>query len=81
MLREIVKNGGEVHFRTALTGVSLKNGALTAVRADGMDIPCERAIIAVGHSARDTFLALHENGVYFEPKAFSVGVRIEHLQS
>ena len=81
MRREIVKNGGEVHFRTALTGVSLKNGALTAVRADGMDIPCERAIIAVGHSARDTFLALHENGVYFEPKAFSVGVRIEHLQS
>ena len=81
MRREIVKNGGEVHFRTALTGVSLKNGALTAVRADGMDIPCERAVIAVGHSARDTFLALHENGVYFEPKAFSVGVRIEHLQS
>ena len=71
MRREIVKNGGEVHFRTALT----------AVRADGMDIPCERAVIAVGHSARDTFLALHENGVYFEPKAFSVGVRIEHLQS
>lgn len=81
MRREIVKNGGEVHFRTALTGVSLKNGALIAVRADGMDIPCERAVIAVGHSARDTFLALHENGVYFEPKAFSVGVRIEHLQS
>ena len=80
MRREIVKNGGEVHFRTALTGVSLKNGALTAVRADGMDIPCERAVIAVGHSARDTFLALHENGVYFEPKAFSVGVRIEHAQ-
>ncbi len=70
-----------MHFRTALTGISLKNGALTAVRADGMDIPCERAVIAVGHSARDTFLALHENGVYFEPKAFSVGVRIEHLQS
>ena len=70
-----------MHFRTAQTGVSLKIGALTAVRADGMDIPCERAIIAVGHSARDTFLALHENGVYFEPKAFSVGVRIEHLQS
>lgn len=81
MRQEIVKYGGEVHFRTALTGVSLKNGVLTAVRADGMDIPCERAVIAVGHSARDTFFALHENGVYFEPKAFSVGVRIEHLQS
>ena len=80
MRQEIVKYGGEVHFRTALTGVSVKNGVLSGVRADGMDIPCERAVLAVGHSARDTFFALHENGVYFEPKAFSVGVRIEHLQ-
>lgn len=38
-------------------------------------------MLAIGHSARDTFAALHGNGVYFEPKAFSVGVRIEHLQT
>ena len=38
-------------------------------------------MIALGHSARDTFVALHRNGVYLEPKPFSIGVRIEHLQS
>lgn len=81
MRREIIKNGGEVRFRTPLTGVSVKNGALCAVQADGQDIACERAVLAIGHSARDTFAALHGNGVYFEPKAFSVGVRIEHLQT
>ena len=80
MRREIIKNGGEVRFRTSLTGVSVKNGALCAVQADGQDIACERAVLAIGHSARDTFAALHGNGVYFEPKAFSVGVRIEHPQ-
>lgn len=79
--REIVRLGGEVCFRTAMTGISLQSGALRAIRAGGDEIACERAVAAVGHSARDTFFALHENGVYFEPKAFSVGVRIEHLQS
>ena len=81
MRREIIKNGGDVRFRTPLTGVSVKHGALCAVQADGQDIACERAVLAIGHSARDTFAALHGNGVYFEPKAFSVGVRIEHLQT
>lgn len=59
MRREIIKNGGEVRFRTPLTGVSVKNGALCAVEADGQDIACERAVLAIGHSARDTFAALH----------------------
>ena len=78
---DIIANGGEVHFGTALTGVSVQNGALRAVRTADGETACERAVIAIGHSARDTFYALHENGVYFVPKAFSVGVRIEHLQS
>ena len=81
MRRDIVKNGGEVRFGTALTGVSVQNGALCAVRTADGETACERAVVAIGHSARDTFAALHQNGVYFEPKAFSVGVRIEHLQS
>ncbi|HIX90250.1 MAG TPA: hypothetical protein H9845_05095 [Candidatus Agathobaculum pullicola] len=81
MRREIIQNGGEVRFGTRLTGVSVKNGALRGVQAGGEAIACERAVLAIGHSARDTFDALHQNGVYFEPKAFSVGVRIEHLQS
>lgn len=41
MRREIIKNGGEVRFRAPLTGVSVKNGALCAVQADGQDIACE----------------------------------------
>ena len=80
MRHEVIKNGGEVRFDTALTSVQIQNGVLCAVDAAGQAIPCERAVIAVGHSARDTFAALHENGVFFAPKAFSVGVRIEHLQ-
>ena len=81
MREEIVRQGGEVRFRTALTGVRLQNGRLAAVRTAAGETACERAIVAIGHSARDTFAALHADGVFFEPKAFSVGVRIEHLQS
>ncbi len=80
MRREIIKNGGEVRFRTPLTGVSVKNGALCAVQADGRTSPasgrCWPSVTGARHLA-----ALHGNGVYFEPKAFSVGVRIEHLQT
>lgn len=81
MRRSIIAAGGEVRFGARLTGVTLRNGALRAVAAEGDELACERAVLAIGHSARDTFFALHENGVYLEPKPFSVGVRIEHLQS
>lgn len=81
MRRALIAAGGEVRFGCRMDGVLLQNGALRAVCADGQQLACERAVIAVGHSARDTFFALHQNGVYLEPKAFSVGVRIEHLQS
>ena len=81
MRRAIEKSGGEVRFGTALTGVLMRNGVLCAVRTADGETACERAVVAIGHSARDTFDALHQDGVYFEPKAFSVGVRIEHLQS
>lgn len=77
----IEENGGTVRFRTRLTGVRLENGALQGVQTSDGAEPCSHAVIAIGHSARDTFAALHQSGVYFEPKAFSVGVRIEHLQS
>ena len=46
-----------------------------------MHLDCDRAILAIGHSARDTFAMLLESGVPMEPKAFSMGVRIEHRQS
>ncbi len=76
----IVENGGAVHFRTRMTGLLLRGGRLAAVEADGQALPCERAVLAVGHSARDTFRMLHATGIELCPKPFSVGVRIEHTQ-
>lgn len=80
MREQIIAWGGEVNFRTALTGIQHKNGHLCAVDAQGQSISCEQAILALGHSARDTFFSLHAQGIFFEPKPFSVGARIEHLQ-
>lgn len=88
-LREVVKNirkeiitlGGEVHFTSRVTDISVKNGKVRAVAVNGAQIPAENVILAAGHSARDTFAMLKTKGVLLEAKPFSVGARIEHLQS
>ena len=80
MREEIIRNGGEVRFHAALTGLRIENGALKAVEVNGEEMACERLILAIGHSARDTFEMLKKAGVPMEPKPFSVGVRIEHRQ-
>jgi len=80
--KRIINLGGEVRFCAQVTGVHLKNGVLTGLRInDSEDLPCTRAIFAIGHSARDTFAMLLESNVPMEPKPFSMGVRIEHPQS
>lgn len=76
----IVAHGGRVCFGTTLTGLRMKSGKLAALQIDTEEIGCEQAVLAIGHSARDTFAALYDAGLYMEPKAFSVGVRIEHRQ-
>ena len=89
MLREVVKNireeiislGGEIRFLTKVDDICIKNGKIVSVSAEGMEFSAENVIIAAGHSARDTFAMLKEKGVLMEAKPFSVGVRIEHLQS
>ena len=82
---KIMDLGGEVRFGTKLTKLALDNGQLTGIyiEKDGQEqlIPCDHAILAIGHSARDTFTALLEQNVPMEPKPFSMGVRIEHKQS
>jgi uncharacterized FAD-dependent dehydrogenase len=79
---EIIALGGEVRFETRVADVVLENGAMRAVMTQtGEVIEGDRFIFAVGHSSRDTFEALHQRGVPFEAKPFSVGVRIEHPQS
>jgi len=74
--------GGEIRFQSRVDDVHIDNGQLCAVQlADGEVIPCRHLVLAVGHSARDTFEMLHRRGVYLEAKAFSIGLRIEHPQS
>ncbi len=78
---EILSLGAEILFDTKLEKIGSENGKITSVTANGRKIECDTVIIATGHSARDTFYMLYENGVEMIKKPFSVGVRIEHLQS
>ena len=79
--RRILSLGGEVRFCTQVTDLCVENGRLTGVRTDGGEvIPCDTAVLAIGHSARDTFGMLDSTGVPMEPKPFAMGVRIEHKQ-
>ena len=78
---EIIAKGGQVLFQSQLTGLSIQNGRLRGVFVNGEPIETEHLILAIGHSARDTFRMLQKSGVKLEQKAFSVGARIEHLQS
>ena len=79
--KEIEALGGEVRFNTALTGLVTRNGALAGVKTTAGEIPCQVLVLAVGHSARDTFESLMEGGLVLQCKPFSVGFRAEHLQS
>lgn len=79
---EIIALGGEVRFGAKLTGIRLEGGRVTGAvyeTADGeQEISCRNLVLALGHSARDTFRMLEQMGVPMQPKAFSMGVRIEH---
>ena len=82
MRQEIISLGGEVRFQQKVTGFEIKDGEMAGIHLEsGEKLAARHVIIALGHSARDTFKALHEAGVYIEPKPFSVGFRIEHPQS
>lgn len=78
---ELLRLGATVHFRTKLTGITAQNGVLQSIQTTKGEIPCQKLILAVGNSARDTFLMLHKMGLTLTPKPFSVGFRAEHLQS
>ena len=78
----IISLGGEVRFNTQVTGLCLEDERLTGLKTDtGEIIPCDSAVLAISHSARDTFEMLNESGIPMEPKPFAMGVRIEHKQS
>ena len=79
---EILRLGGEVRFGWQVDGLVIEAGGLRGLcvsTPDGkQEIPCEQAVLAIGHSARDTLEMLHASGVAMEQKPFAVGVRIEH---
>ena len=78
----IISLGGEVRFNTRVAGLRTENGAVSGVELeDGTVVETDQVILAIGHSARDTFRMLEAMGVPMEPKPFSMGVRIEHPQS
>ncbi len=78
----IISLGGEVRFGTQVTDYEETDGAITAViTQQGERIPCSGCILAIGHSARDTFHTLYNKGISMERKPFAMGVRIEHPQS
>ncbi len=82
MRHEIEALGGEVRFQQRVTDVLIEDGQLRGVTlASGETLRSNHVVLALGHSARDTFEMLHARGVYMEAKPFSVGFRIEHPQS
>ena len=82
---EVLRLGGEVRFGARLTGLETQDGRITGVRwiEDGAErsFACRDVILAIGHSARDTFRWLHAAGIPMQPKPFAMGVRIEHPQA
>jgi uncharacterized FAD-dependent dehydrogenase len=81
MRASIVALGGEVRFGQRVTDVLIEDGAIRGVTlASGEQLAAEHVVLALGHSARDTFEMLHRRGVFMEAKPFSIGWRIEHPQ-
>jgi len=81
MRAEIESLGGEVRFGQRVTDVLIEAGQIRGVTLhDDTQIASDHVVLALGHSARDTFAVLHERGVFMEAKPFSIGFRIEHPQ-
>ncbi len=82
-LRDTIESlGGEIRFQCRVADLDIDQGQVRGVTLEsGEYIASNQVVLAVGHSARDTFEMLYRRGVYIEPKPFSIGFRIEHPQS
>jgi len=78
---EIIALGGEIRFGSKLDNLYFENNSLKEISINGKKEKCEKLILCIGHSARDTYEMLKNIGASMEQKPFAVGVRIEHLQS
>ena len=82
MRAQIHALGGEIRFQNKVEHIEVEAGRVHALQlAGGQQIDCDHVVLAVGHSARDTFQMLFDQGIHVEAKPFSIGVRIEHPQS
>lgn len=82
MRATIEELGGEFRFQTKVTDLDIEDGRVCGVALENGDyLSTQHVVLAIGHSARDTFEMLHKRGVYLEAKPFSLGFRIEHPQS
>ncbi|MCI7275758.1 MAG: NAD(P)-binding protein [Lachnospiraceae bacterium] len=90
LLRIVIRNmrlkfqkmGGEIRFHTCMTDVILRDGRIAAIELNGQEmLTTELVVLALGHSARDTFEMLYERGLSMQAKPFAMGVRIEHPQA
>jgi len=82
--KKIISLGGEIHFEATMTELVHKDGQLKGVRFEEkgkkFEFAADKVVLAIGHSARDTFKSLLKSGVYIEQKPFAVGIRLEHSQ-
>lgn len=79
--KKIIENGGEIRFASKLSDIKFTDGEVNAVQVNGEKwIDTENLVLAIGHSARDTFRMLNKKGIDMAQKPFSMGVRIEHPQ-
>ncbi len=78
---EIINLGGEVRFNSKVSDIDIKGEKIRSVKlSSGEEIPCDVLVLALGHSARDTYKMLFDKGILMQAKAFSVGARVEHKQ-
>ena len=79
---EILSLGGEVHFRAKMTGIQKNHqnlcGIIYEVEGVRKTLEADTLILAIGHSARDTFSLLYDQGIHMTAKAFAIGIRVEH---
>lgn len=81
MREEMINLGAEVRFNSQVTDIQIEDGKLVAVVINDKEVlPAQHVILAIGHSARDTYRSLYKNGVEMEQKPFAMGARIEHPQ-
>lgn len=80
MREKILSLGGTVNYNSTLTDLVIENNSLQAIKINDEIIPCKNLVLAIGHSARDTFEMLYQKNLEMSAKPFAVGVRIEHPQ-